>query len=193
VRRAAGQHLVADGGQRPHVGGRTRGPAARDGRVDVLGRAVDGGLPLPRDAGHPQVSEQRHAVGGEQHVGRRDVPVHQPARVRGRQRLGERPADRHHLARVERTAAGQQGRQRAAGGVVEDQDRPGTGADDVAQPDDVGGVQVVSSAASLRSASTAAGSASGRSRLSATVSPVASSRARHTSPVAPKPSSACTS
>jgi hypothetical protein len=119
--------------------------------------------------------------------------VHQPARVRGRQRLGERPADRHDLARVERTAAGQQGRQRAAGGVVQDQHRVGPRADDLAQPHDVRGVERGQQRRLPAQRLDGRRVASGRSRLSATVSPLASSRARQTSPVAPKPSSACTS
>jgi hypothetical protein len=62
VRRGAGEHVVADRGERPHVGRGVRVAAGRHGGVDVLGRPVDLREPLPRDARDAEVGEQRHAL-----------------------------------------------------------------------------------------------------------------------------------
>jgi hypothetical protein len=113
---AASAHTSAAGSGAPPRG---------DRGVDVLRRAVDGPSLLSRDPGHAEVRQQRHPVAVNSTLDGVTSPWTRPARVGGCERLRRAARRRHDLARVERTAAGQQGRQRAAGGVVEDQHRVG--------------------------------------------------------------------
>ena len=133
VGRAPGQQVMAERSQRPHVR-RGVGVAARcDRRVEVLRRPVDPRRVLAGRSCHAEVGKQRHAVGGEQHVGRGDVAVHHPEPVRNGQRRGQGRGDRDDLTGVEHAPAGQQGGQRPTRRVVEHQDVT----DDGAQPHDV--------------------------------------------------------
>ena len=85
-RAPARQHLVEHDPERPHVGPRV-GVTAR-----LLGRPVLGGArrvtgPGQRDAGDPgdpEVEDLGRPVGAQEHVGRLEVAVDDPPRVRGR-------------------------------------------------------------------------------------------------------------
>ena len=111
VRRGAGEQVVADRGEGPDVCSRIRFTACCDRRVDVLSGAVDGRELLTRQPRDTEVGQHRHALGGEQHVGRRDVAVHQTGRVRRRQARRQGGGHGDDLTWVERSATRQQGGQ----------------------------------------------------------------------------------
>ena len=107
-RRLAGQALVEQAAERVHVR-----PSVDVAALDLLGRQVRrrserGSLrlrrcPLRQPARQPEVGEVDVLVVVEQHVRRLHVPVHEPLRVRGVERLRDLRDDRQRPRRVERS------------------------------------------------------------------------------------------
>jgi hypothetical protein len=80
---------------------------------------------LTGERGDTEVGQQGLALGGEQHVGRGDVAVHDALRMHFGKRLRERCTDRDDLARAQRAADGDQCGQAAARRIVEHQYQAG--------------------------------------------------------------------
>ena len=107
-RRPAGDHLVQHGTERVEVGHGVRVLAERLLRRHVRRGADD--QPRLRDAapvhaeGEAEVAELRHAVLGEEDVGGLQVAVHDAARVRVLERLGDAARDPQRRLEVEPAA-----------------------------------------------------------------------------------------
>ena len=112
-RRLAGQALVEDAAERVHVG-----PAVDLAALDLLGRGIGGRAerePASRRWSRVGEAPRQAEVGQidvlvlvEEHVRRLDVPVHEPARVRGVERGRDLGADRDGALRLEAPLALQQ-------------------------------------------------------------------------------------
>lgn len=77
------------------------GPGARPAWIGAAGPLASSAAARPiavvEQTSHAGVGQHRAAVVGQQHAGRRHPAVHEPARVDGRQGLGERHRERDDL------------------------------------------------------------------------------------------------
>ena len=100
-RRRAGEHLVQHAAEGVQVDGGGHGvlagllgchvPGGTDGHVGT-GHAT--AVHVVEDEADAEVQDLHHAVGGEHHVGRLEVPVHHPSPVRGVEAPRDLRADR---------------------------------------------------------------------------------------------------